>query len=179
MKKIVEDFLKNPNEDLYEKITEDDEDVVQYLSIGLLTKLDKAISKYEAKDEMVNKEEPKKENLKDCPAENHELKFTKDYKDFLKQSRTVHPDKNKGCVELAKKMFQQLQIHYSKYKTPELREIANIVKNFEYTVKKKEDGKVIIELDKKSSKSIKRNELQDLRNKLKELNPNYRIMQKM
>tara|TARA_R110002096_G_scaffold429609_1_gene642624 strand:+ start:205 stop:2583 length:2379 start_codon:yes stop_codon:yes gene_type:complete len=414
MKKIVEDFLKNPNEDLYEEITEDDEDVVQYLSIGLLTKLDKAISKYEAKDEMVNKEEPKKdkkklkneiikyknnnksemnkldskeepkkglltdseynklkaelsqvpdvlnyyrdlkqalkekemelkenktlslkekeielkleyenikknikdnnlenysfssknefylkifqlklkaeggpggkfpgqtiknsktekaqeeldkipqkeislyneiyrtpsvninndlyfdyrdfsrqfntsdiqelrshvkeygneedkkimrkkipynekvkliennfkkskpepkkEKLKDCPAENHELKFTKDYKDFLKQSRTVHPDKNKGCVELAKKMFQQLQIHYSKYKNPTLREISNIVKNFEYTVKEKEDGKVIIELDKKSSKSIKRNELEDLRNKLKQLNPNYRIMQKM
>lgn len=130
--------------------------------------------------EMVNKkpEEPKKEKLKDCPVENHELKFTKDYKDFLKQSRTVHPDKNKGCVELAKKMFQQLQIHYSKYKTPELREIANIVKNFEYTVNKRDD-KVIIELDAKSSKSIKRNELQDLRNKLKQLNPNYRINQKM
>ena len=76
-------------------------------------------------------------------------------------------------------MFQELQIHYSKYKTPELREISNIVKNFEYTVKEKEDGKVIIELDKKSSKSIKRNELEDLRNKLKQLNPNYRIMQKM
>ena len=76
-------------------------------------------------------------------------------------------------------MFQQLQIHYSKYKNPTLREIANIVKNFEYTVKEREDGKVIIELDKKSSKSIKRNELQDLRNKLKQLNPNYRIMQKL
>ena len=177
MKKIVEDFLKNPNEDLYEKITEDDDDVVQYLPIGLLTKMDKAISKYEAKDKKT--EEPKKEKLKDCPAENHKLKFTKDYKDFLKQSRIVHPDKNKGCVELAKKMFQQLQIHYSKYKNPTLREIANIVKNFEYTVKEREDGKVIIELDKKSSKSIKRNELQDLRNKLKQLNPNYRIMQKL
>ena len=173
---IVEEFIKKPSDELLEKI-EKNYELLGDLPQKLEEKAENAIEKYLTKDKKT--EEPKKEKLKDCPAENHELKFTKDYKDFLKQSRTVHPDKNKGCVELAKKMFQQLQIHYSKYKNPTLREIANIVKNFEYTVKEREDGKVIIELDKKSSKSIKKNELQDLRNKLKQLNPNYRIMQKM
>tara|TARA_R110000803_G_scaffold8002_1_gene25747 strand:- start:20 stop:1420 length:1401 start_codon:yes stop_codon:yes gene_type:complete len=111
----------------------------------------------------------------ECPAKDNKPKYTMNYKDFLKQSRFFHPDKNPSCQEYAKKLFEVLQNHYSKIKTPELKNVAMILKNLKYNISKK-GNKMYVILDKDSSK-INKSLFLDISRNLKKINPNFYLFQ--